>query len=590
TGHDDGTVALWDAATGEELRSLPGAGTVWGIDISPDGRRVAIGGSDGQVTVWDTDGSEDPIPLQTHGGTVWNVAFSPDGSRVASAGDDGSVVIGDATDGAAMPRLQRLDTANANLAVNDIEWVDDQRLVAVDDDGVASWWTTGSADPMRQIDLHADWAVAADLNNDASLLASVGRDGVVVVSDLETGAEVYRQEGFGYSFNDASFSADGDRLVTVDDGGNAFVTDPAGRVVLRTVTANGMSLVSVDVDPTHAGRAVVASREGNPAIWDLAVGHPDYTKVDAAPDGTVITWSRSVGVNLWSADRLVSNVVPAGSDQVTAAVVSPDGAFVAVARNSGAVAVWPTSGGGPVHMAGHAGGAWAVAFSPDGRYLASGGADALVKVWDVRTGLEVHSLNFHTLDVVSVDFGSDSRQLASASSDGTTSVWDLEDPSAPRRVLQPDTEDVNAAEVDWSPRGDLVAIRGYDTVRVWDPEQRDSTAAVQRLDGHTVRVNDIAFDGTGDLLVSGGDDRSVIVWDPTGGAILGRARHQAAILSTAFAADGRRVWVTDYRGAPYVMWLDDEELLRIAEQRTTRELRPAECRLYVSPIRFCPME
>jgi WD40 repeat protein len=587
TGHDDGTVALWDAATGAELRSLPGAGTVWGIDVSPDGSRVAIGGTDGQVTVWNTDGSDDPVPLQAHGGNVWNVAFSPDGSRVASAGADGSVVVGDATNGAVSPQPQRLDAGNADVAVNDVAWVDDQRLVMVDDDGVASWWTAGSADPMRQIDLHADWAVATDLSDDASLLASVGRDGVVVVSDLETGTEVDRLEGFGYSFNDASFSADGSRLVTVDDGGNAFVTDPVGRVELRTVTANGMSLVSVDVDPTHPGRAVVASREGNPAIWDLAVGHPDYTKVDAAPDGSVITWSRSVGVNLWSADRQVSILVPSGSDQVTAAAVSPDGAFIAVARNSGAVALWPTSGGTPVDMAGHNGGAWTVGFSPDGRYLASGGADALVKVWDVQTGLEVHSLSFHTLDVVSVDFGSDSRQLASASSDGTTSVWDLDDPTAPPRVLPPDAEDVNAVEVDWSPRGDLVAVRGYDTVTVWDPEQRDATAAVRRLDGHTVRVNDIAFDRTGDVLVSGGDDRSVIVWDPTNGEIIDRTRHQAAILSTAFAADGRRVWLTDYRGAPYVMWLDDDELLRVAEQRTTRDLRPAECRLYVAPIRDC---
>jgi WD40 repeat protein len=336
---------------------------------------------------------------------------------------------------------------------------------------------------------------------------------------------------------------------------------------------------------------VVASRDADPAVWDLTVGHNEFSTVEAAPDGTVVTSSWNVGVNGWSADRRVTPLVPAGSDYVVDAALSPDGRSVAVARNSGAVEVWPLrSPGEPVSIVGHEGGAWTVAFSPDGRLVASGGADSMVKVWDAATGEEAHALPpAHVLDIQSVDFGSDSSELASVSSDGTTRLWNLDDPTAGPRVLSPPDANVYPLDVDWSPRGDLVAIRNSDgTARVWEPAQGTTRAAVRNLEGHTQRVSDIAFDLTGDRLVTAGDDRAVIVWDATDDTILGRIRHQASVNSVAFAADGRHLWLTDYRGAPNVVWLDDEELLQTAEDRNTRDLRPAECRLYLSSARDCP--
>lgn len=52
----DGTVRIWDAHTGAELRAFDwGIGKVRAVVVSPDGTLCAAGSNDGQLVVWDVD-------------------------------------------------------------------------------------------------------------------------------------------------------------------------------------------------------------------------------------------------------------------------------------------------------------------------------------------------------------------------------------------------------------------------------------------------------------------------------------------------------------------------------------------------------
>jgi hypothetical protein len=106
----DGSVRLWDAASGELVRVLAGhTGGVRSAGFSPDGSLVVSAGDDGSVRLWDAASGELVRVLAGHAGWVRSAGFSPDGSLVVSASDDGSVRLWDATTGEqAGPEIRRL--------------------------------------------------------------------------------------------------------------------------------------------------------------------------------------------------------------------------------------------------------------------------------------------------------------------------------------------------------------------------------------------------------------------------------------------------------------------------------------------------
>ena len=92
-GDDDGTVAVFDGETGEEIFRDAREGArgrvraMRGLAISPEGARLAAIGADGLVRIWDVERGEREVAWQGFGGLT--VEFDPRGARLLGVDAEG---------------------------------------------------------------------------------------------------------------------------------------------------------------------------------------------------------------------------------------------------------------------------------------------------------------------------------------------------------------------------------------------------------------------------------------------------------------------------------------------------------------------
>ena len=98
---NEGKSALLMALTQERdlLKVIDVPTVIWSAVFSPDGARIATGGWDGTVQLWDAATGKQIWNRPGHFDQVSSVAFSPDGTRIASGGVDSTVRLWDAATG-----------------------------------------------------------------------------------------------------------------------------------------------------------------------------------------------------------------------------------------------------------------------------------------------------------------------------------------------------------------------------------------------------------------------------------------------------------------------------------------------------------
>jgi len=185
-----------------------------------------------------------------------------------------------------------------------------------------------------------------------------------------------------------------------------------------------------------------------------------------------------------------------------------------------------------------------VAFSPDGRHLVTGRANKTVQVWDAQTGREVGTLGAHDRKIQGLCFSRDGRYLASESGDGMVKFrdWDptrLGEKQEARRTLRARAPE-QGLYLAFSPdRRRLVAGVEQNTVKIWDVQTGEE---LQSLSGHRGDVWAAAFspDSSGRWVASAGEDSTVKLWDSHTGALLRILRsHTGTVTTVAFSPYGQ---------------------------------------------------
>jgi hypothetical protein len=148
SGSGDGTIKLWDVASGRELRTLSGSGMV---AFSPDGKVLASGSGE-NIKLWDVASGHE---LRTLSGSGM-VAYSPDG-KVLASGSGENIKLWDAADGRELRTLNKHTGEVHSIAFSP----DGKALISGNEDGTTREWDISSGEERVELVAFADGSFLA---------------------------------------------------------------------------------------------------------------------------------------------------------------------------------------------------------------------------------------------------------------------------------------------------------------------------------------------------------------------------------------------------------------------------------------------
>jgi len=522
-GRFDGDISMYATSSWEKIRIFKGHNNwVYRIDYSPTGNQIVSCSEDTTVRLWNIDSGICVRIISGHRSPVYAVAYSPQGDQVASAGADGTIRLWDPVTGKCTRTLFGHDSWVKCVVYSP----NGGQIASGSVDFTVRVWNVETGDCICILSGHSGgvWEIA--FSPQGHQLASASRDMTIRLWDVDTGACRYILAGHESEASTVAYSPRGDQVASGSLDGTVRRWDAETGVCLQSMTGHSDTILSVAYS-LKGDQVASGGWDKTVRLWDVlggslrveSRGHSQKIfSVKFSPKGDQIaSGGYDTTIRLWDAQTGTCLKVLRGHSSTVASVVySPQGDRVATCGGDNTIRLWDAESGECLHvLTGHLGLVEAVAFSPQGHRVVSASHDKSVRFWDVATEDCCAILNGHTDIVVCVEYSPDGKQIATGSVDCTIRLWNV-DNGICHRTMKGHEGDVNV--VVYSHQGSQLASASDDmTIRLWDVESGECRFI---LIGHRDMVYCVAYSPKGDLLASGSQDKTIRLWD----AHLGQCR------------------------------------------------------------------
>ena len=512
SGSDDGTIRLWDTATGQHKATLEGH--TWGVTslaFSKDSSTLASA-ADTEVWVWDVATGHRKAAFDEHTDEVTGIALNANGTVLASSSLDTTVRVWNVVNGTHSFTLEH------SKAVIDVDLNPRGRTVASVSDAVYLWDATSGKEKGK---ISGSNVLSLAFSSTGRTLVTGHSDRWIRLWDVAAQQHKVNFASLGNRVTSVSFSADGRKITGGDISNNIVLWDvisenrSGNKITEFVAPSEVLSLALTAVGTILAS----AGTDWSVQLWDTTDGRfkgkisgSNVLSLASRTKGsTLVTGHSDRWIRLWdvAAQQHKVNFASLG-DQVTSVSFSADGRRIAGGDISNNIILWDVisenKSGNKITEFVAPSEVLSLALNAESTILASAGTDENIRLWDTTNGKQQKVFEGHTDWVNSVVFSPDENTLVSGSDDGTVRVWDV---AVGRHKTTLEAHVRSVKHVAFSPDGSLLASLDSKEVRLWN------TATWQRTATFAEPMNNLtslAFCFDGRALAIGGAN-SVRVWD-----------------------------------------------------------------------------
>lgn len=270
SGSADGSLRLWDVATGKSALRITGCRLgAYALAVSPDGSRVAAGCKDSVIRIFSLSDAKLLRELRGHRGYVRGLAYTHRGGRLFSSADDGSICLWTPGRNEPAARLEGHRGGVLALALSS----DDRQLLSAGRDGTVRVWDPATGRAKATYELHRSWAEAVAFVAQTGDAISTGGDGRLLRWNVASGQVVAEMKHRGWIFGLAC-SSDGTRACSAGSGRSVVCCwDLTKAAKVAELTGHAASVRAVAFSP-DGQRIVSGSADSTLLVWRTPLPQP----------------------------------------------------------------------------------------------------------------------------------------------------------------------------------------------------------------------------------------------------------------------------------------------------------------------------
>lgn len=497
-------VQMWNTTTRQLLKTFSWNNIVYSLSYSPDGNKIAAGGYDGTIRLWNATTGESIKAFRPHTEAVYIVVFSPDGNRIATASWDNTMQWWDLNTTKNIKTFRGYKGGQPRM-----QYSPDGKILAI------NWHTevwlheVSTGKLLKTLKGHKEYVTCIEFSHDGHIIATGSKDKTARLWNTKTGENIITLTGHKERVYAAVFSSDGKTIVTASSDETVRLWDAHTGDHLRTIKGDTFGL---------KGFRFVAD------------GESLFTN---CTDKTVRVWNITTGEN--------TITLKGETYDIRYGVLSPDSKIVATSCDDYIVRLWNMNTGENTNILKTSTATTSVVvFSPDGKTLAIATPwDKTPWLWDVASGQYIKTFEPHRegnsksivkfftklrpskkfvlpYDYVHTIRYSPTGDKIVAIDNDIVLLWNVATGRPIGKPIRPLKEDPSFFKISakFSPDGKTFVTKPFGnfggTARLWDT---NTGKQLKTLSGYTYCVGTLRYSPDSKTIATGHWDGTVLLWD-----------------------------------------------------------------------------